>query len=89
MVLSIFDFQDLVSTSFFDGNLEIAGIVIYIGVLIAIFAITRKTVQTLVISIPATLLFSMVGVLSVDLMILLLVVTVLALAFSATKVWRD
>jgi hypothetical protein len=89
VVLSIFDFQDLVSTSFFDGNLEIAGIVIYIGVLIAIFAITRKTVQTLVISIPATLLFSMVGVLSVDLMILLLVVTVLALAFSATKVWRD
>ena len=88
-MLSIFDLQDLVSTSFFDGNMTIAGMVLYVCALLALFALTRKTTQTLVLSIPVTLVFGMIGVLATDLMVLLLLVTVLAMAFSATKVWRD
>lgn len=88
-MLSIFDLQDLISTSFFDGNLSLAGMVMYILVLLVLFALTRKTQQTLIIAIPVTLVFSAIGVIPTDLMILLIVVTVLALAFTARNVWRD
>lgn len=88
-MLSLFDVQDLISTSFFDGDLQIAGMVMYAAVLIVIFAVSRQTTQTLIISIPVTLIFTALGVLSTDLMVLLIVVTVLGLAFTARGVWRD
>lgn len=88
-MLSIFDLQDLVSTEFFDGDLQLAGMCMYVLVLVAIFALSRKTSQTLIISIPVTLIFSVLGVLSVDLMVLLIIMTVLGLAFTARNVWRD
>lgn len=87
-MLSIFDFQELISTSFFDGDLNIAGMCMYIVVLLVLFALTRKTQQTLIISIPVTLVFSAIGVIPTDLMILLIIVTVLALAFTARNTWR-
>lgn len=61
----------------------------YILVLVAIFALSRKTTQTLIIAIPVTLVFSALGVLSIDLMVLLIIMTVLGLAFTARNVWRD
>lgn len=63
--------------------------VMYILVLMVLFALTRKTQQTLIIAIPVTLVFSAIGVIPTDLMILLIVITVLALAFTARNVWRD
>lgn len=88
-MLSFTDIQELVSTGFFDGDMQIAGIVMYVLVLVAIFALSRKTTQTLIISLPVTLVFSILGVLSTDVMILLIIVTVLGLAATAQKVWRD
>lgn len=88
-MLSLYDVQDLVSTSFFDGDTQIAGMCMYILVLVAIFALSRKTTQTLIIAIPVTLVFSALGVLSIDLMVLLIIMTVLGLAFTARNVWRD
>lgn len=88
-MLSFTDIQELVSTGFFDGDMQIAGIVMYILVLVAIFALSRKTTQTLIISLPVTLVFSILGILSTDVMILLIIVTVLGLAATAQKVWRD
>ena len=84
-MVSLSDFTDIVATAFFDGNLGIAGIVIYACVLMAIFALTRNTMQTLIVTIPVTLAFSFLGVLNTDLMILLLIVTVLALALNTSK----
>ena len=88
-MLSLFDLQDLVSTEFFEGDLQLAGMCMYVLVLVAVFALSRKTSQTLIISIPVTLIFSVLGVLSVDLMVLLIIMTVLGLAFTARNVWRD
>ena len=88
-MLSIYDLQDLISISFFGGNMNIAGMVMYVVVLMIVFALTRKPTQTLVLSIPVTLIFSAIGVLSVDMMVLVIIITVLALAFSATKIWRE
>lgn len=88
-MISIFDFQELVSTSFFEGDANLAGMVIYVGVLILLFALSRKTQQTLILSLPVTLIFGTLGVLNVDMMVLLIIVTVLALAFTARKAWGE
>ena len=88
-MLSVFDFQELLSSSFFEGDMNLAGMVMYIVVLLILFALTRKTQQTLIISIPVTLVFSVIGVIPTDLMILLIIVTVLALAFTARNTWRS
>lgn len=87
-MLSIFDLQELVSTSFFEGDLSLAGMAMYVLVLLVLFALTRKTQQTLIIALPATFIFNVLGVLSTDMMILLIIVTVLALAFTARNTWR-
>lgn len=88
-MLSIFDIQDLVSTSFFGGDMQLAGLVMYSLVLIAVFALSRKTIHTLLISLPVTLIFATLGVLSTELMVLLILVAILGLAFTARGIWRD
>jgi len=88
-MLSIFDVQDLISTSFFDGNLQIAGMCMYALVLLVLFALSRNTAHTLILSIPVTLIFSVLGVLPTELIVLMVLVTVLGLAFTARNVWRD
>lgn len=87
-MISLYDFQDLLSTSFFDGDLNMAGLVMYSVVLMLCFALTRKTQQTLILAIPVTLVFSGLGVIPTDLMILLIIVVVLALAYTARNAWR-
>lgn len=82
------DFQEIFATSFLDGDMAIAGILIYAAVMIIIFAATRNTTHSLLISLPITLVFSMLGILSTDVMILLIIVTVLGLAVSAKDAWR-
>ena len=88
-MISLADFQEIMAAAFLDGNLGIAGIVIYAVVLMALFGLTRKTTQTLVISLPVTLIFSYLGILTNDVMILMILVTVLGLAFTTRDIWRS
>lgn len=87
-MIGIFDFQDLISTEFFGGDLQLGGLVMYAFVLMLLFGLTRKTQQTLILSIPVTLVFSTLGVLNTDLAVLLIIVTVLGLAFTVRNVWK-
>lgn len=87
-MITFSDFQEIFATSFLDGDMAIAGILIYAAVMIIIFAVTRNTTHSLLISLPITLVFSMLNILSTDLMILLIIVTVLGLAFTTKGVWR-
>jgi len=88
-MISLADFQEIMAAAFLDGNLGIAGIVIYAVVLMVLFGLTRKTTQTLVISLPVTLIFSYLGILTNDVMILMILVTVLGLAFTTRDIWRS
>lgn len=87
-MLDLNDFLDILATSFLDGNVAIAGILIYIAALIVIFALSRNVMNTLLISLPVTLVFSMLGILSTDVMLLMIIVTVLGLAYTARNTWR-
>ena len=87
-MISLFDLQDLIGTSFFEGDMQLAGMVMYVVVLLIVFALTKKLQQSLIVALPVTLVFSAIGVLSMDLTILLVIVTILALAFTARNIWK-
>jgi len=89
-MITLNDLTDLLGNSFFDGNDTIAGIVIYTMVLAALFVLSKKNVTTaLILSLPVTLVFATLGILSSDVLILLIVVTVLLLAYMTRNTWRD
>jgi len=89
-MIALNDLTDLLGNSFFDGNDTIAGIVIYTMVLAALFVLSKKNVTTaLILSLPVTLVFATLGNLSSDVLILLIVVTVLLLAYMTRNTWRD
>lgn len=89
-MLSLNDLQDLIGINFFDGNSQIGGIVIYIAVLAVMLVLSKKNINTaLILSLPVTLVFTTLGILSTDVSILLIIVTVLGLAYKTREIWRD
>ena len=89
-MITLTDLQELLGVSFFDGNEVIGGIVIYTVVLAIVFVLSNKNTTTaLILSLPITLVFATLGVLSSDMMILLIIVTVLGLAYTTRNIWRD
>lgn len=89
-MITLNDLQDLIGTSFFDGNTMVSGILIYCVVLAIIFVLSKKNMSmALILTLPTTLVFNQLGILSSDVMILLIIVTVLGLAYSTRSIWRD
>lgn len=88
-MITLNDLQTIIAGSFFDGNSVIAGVLIYCAVLAVVFATTKKPTYALIIALPVTYVFSLLGILTNDIMILLIIVTVLGLAYTTRDVWRD
>ena len=89
-MLSIPDIQNLIADSFFGGSDVLAGLVMLGAVLGVILALFKNKCAALIVGIPVVLIFSILGVLSVDLVILLIIIVVLGLAFAARDAsWRD
>lgn len=89
-MLSLNDFQDLLANTFLDGNLELAGIGMFIAVIVLVFAITKgDKYMALIVGMGVTMFFSVLGILSAELTVLLIVVSVLGLAYASRNVWRD
>ena len=77
--------QEVLSETFFDNNMQIAGIMMYIIFLVIAFWVTKNLVAVLVISIPMTLIFASMNILSGDLLIVMIVVIVVGLAIAAGR----
>lgn len=89
-MITLNDLQDLLGITFFDGNTQVGGIVIYVMAMAIIFVLSKKNLTTaLVLGIPVTLIFATLGLLSSDVMVLLILVSVLGLAYSSRAIWRD
>ena len=71
---------------FFDDNMTFAGLAIYAVILAVIMVISKSPFKTLLLALPVTVLFSGIGVLSPDLMIIMIIICVLGLAVTASKV---
>lgn len=88
-MLDLNDITRILADSFFSGNTDIAGMVIFTIALAIVFVFVRKAFAALVISLPLAFIFSSLGIVSQELMILLVIVAVLGLAFVSRKVWSD
>lgn len=83
----MYDLQEIVGIELFDGNVQIAGICIYIAVLALMFTFIKNKSNALILAMPITLAFSLLGLLATDVTVLLIIVEALALAFNAKRVF--
>lgn len=88
-MISIQNIQDMIADAFFGGNLTIAGIVMYSAVMLLVFVLLKDKQTAMIISIPVTFIFSILGIVDTNLMLLLLIVAVFGLALQSRKIWRD
>lgn len=77
--------QEILAETFFDDNMLIAGLMMYVVFLTIAFFVTKNLTAVMVISIPVTLIFASMGILSGDLLIVMIIVTVVGLALVAGK----
>lgn len=85
-MLQLTDLQALVADLLFGGNESIAGLVMFAAIIAVIFLLIRNMVASLLITLPMTMVASNLGIISGDMMILLIIITVLGLALTARSV---
>lgn len=87
-MINLKDLQTIIADNFSNGDLQIAGLMMMMCVmlLIAAFTIRKGLTLTLLMMMPVTLIFSAMGVLTGDMMILMIIVSVLGLGISARKI---
>lgn len=88
-MLDLTDITQIVADAFTNGNTEIAGMLIFTVCLAIVFIFVKKAFAALVISLPMSFIFSTLGIVSQELMVLLVIVAVLGLAFVSRKIWSD
>ena len=88
-MLDLNSITTMLANDFFAGNTDIAGMVIFTLCLAVIFVFVKKVFAALIISMPMAFIFMSLGIVSQELMILLVIVAVLGLAFVSRKVWSD
>ncbi len=89
MTIDLSDIVNMLANSLFNGNVTIAGMVIFITVLALIFALFRDLKISLIISMPVALVFNQLNVLDTNMMILLIIVAVLGLAAQGRLAYKD
>lgn len=82
-MITINDFQRIIADALFSGDMAITGLILFCTVLGFIFIVFRRQMfAAVMISLPSTLVFSTLGVLTSEFTMLILVVEVLVLAIS-------
>jgi len=80
----------MIAANFFDGNADLAGFVMFGAVILLILAITKgNTFFALIAGMVAAMFFTATGILSTELAILLIIVSVLGLAYTSRSVFND
>lgn len=83
-MIQIDEFRNIVAENFLGGDLELAGIAMFIVVMAVIFAVFGKKslIAPFAIMLPTTFFFTTLGILSEGLTILLVLVSVVGLAMA-------
>lgn len=87
-MLSIQDLQTVIAEGFFEGSETVAGLVMFAAVMLLLLVLVKKKETAIVAMLPVCLIFGTLGIMSMDLMVLLIIVTVLILAFMLRDTWR-
>lgn len=79
----------VIGDALFDGNASIAGVVLFAIILGVLFAIIREPLPVVLLGIPIMGVFTLLGLLDMNMVILLIIVTAVGLALIARNMWRD
>lgn len=82
-MLTFSEFQDAVASTLFDGNAQLAGLCIYAVAMLLIFTVARDSTISLIAAILVAFVFSLLGILGSE--VLILIIAVAAIALSAVK----
>jgi len=82
-VITLTDIQYMLGDTFFNGDMSLAGLGLFAFALVLVFVLTKNVFQSLVIGLVFTGIFSFMGIVTSDMMILLIIVIVLGLAMTA------
>lgn len=80
------DIIQIVADSFFGGSLYVGGVVVLMGLLAIIMVISKKLITTMILGIPMIMMFSYLRVLPDEITLVMLIVIVLGLAYTARSV---
>ncbi len=82
-MITLEDIQNILGEQFFNGDLTLAGLGLFAIAIILIFVLTKNVFQSLVVGLIVTGIFSYMGIITADMMILLIIIIVLGLAMTA------
>ena len=88
-MLDLADITQILANNFTNGNTELAGMIIFTVCLAIVFIFVKKAFAALVISLPMAFIFSTMGIVSQELMVLLVIVAVLGMAITSKKIWGE
>lgn len=87
-MMDLSDFQTLIAQSFLGGSETAAGLIIFSAVMVAVLALVKRPFLALVVMLPVTILFNVLGIIATDLTVILVIVVVLGLAVTSSKALR-
>ncbi len=82
-MITLTDIQYMLGDTFFNGDLTLAGLGLFAFAIVIIFTLTKNVFQSLIVGLIITGIFSFMGILTADMMVLLIIVIVLGLAMTA------
>lgn len=85
-MLSIQDIQTTIAEGFFGGSTEIAGLVIFAIAMLFIITFTKENIlMTFLMMLPVTLIFSIMGIITTEMTVLLVLITMLGIGLTAKR----
>lgn len=83
-MIGLQEIQILIADAFCNGNVEVAGVIMFASVLLVVFGLFRTShFGAFAVMIPCTLVFSLLGVLSSTATVVMIVIAVLGLGVTA------
>ena len=86
-MLDLKDIQDLVADTFMGGSAELAGIAMFLLSIVLVFGLLRNAFMALLVGMGVAMFFTAFGVLPTELAILMIIVSVLGLAYTSRQTW--
>lgn len=77
----------ILGDTFLGGNVGIAGVLVLVGILALVMAITKKPLITMVLAVPLIMMFAVLGYLPSEIGIMMLVVVALGIGLESRGVF--
>lgn len=81
------DIFQIVADSFFNGSIEMAGVIVLVAILAAVMALSKKLITTLILAVPLIMIFAYSGFLPGEVGLVMLVIVALAIALQSRAVF--